>query len=253
MRRHRRCRLLVPPRSAKLFVINRRKDGRIFAANRTFWIASQIKLSKFDLERIKVEQASDERFADAHNQFDRLDCLQHADNSRQNTEHSRLRAIRHAIWRRRLWKQAPVAWPAQVRREHCGLPLKTKDRTVDVRFACKNTDVIGQISRRKIIRAVHDHVVLRDKLWCVFARETALMQSDVDLRIDVTQAVARRLQFAAADVLCSVENLSLQIRKIDIVKIDEADRADASRRKIQSSRRSQTACTDAQNTRRFQT
>src|SRR5207249_12121786 len=73
------------------------------------------------------------------------------------------------------------------------------------------------------------------------------------LRIDVTQAVARRLQFAAANILCSVENLPLQIRKIDIVKIDEADRADAGRRKIQSSRRSQTACTDAQNTRRFQT
>src|SRR5437870_1074107 len=109
MRRHRRDSLLVPPRSAKLFVINRRKDGRIFTANRTFWIASQIKLSKFDLERIKVEQASDKRFTDAHNQFDRLDCLQHSDNPRQDTEHACFRTIRHAVRWWRLWKQAAVA------------------------------------------------------------------------------------------------------------------------------------------------
>src|SRR5438876_6010536 len=209
MRRHRRYPLLVPPRSAKLFVINRRKDGRIFAANRTFWIASQIKLSKFDVERIKVEQASDERFADAHNQFDRLDCLQHSDNSRQDTEHSRFRAVRYAVRWRGLWKQAAIAWPAQVRREHRCLSLKTEDGAIDIRFACKNTDVIGQISRRKIIRAVHDHVVLPDKLGCVLTGETALVQFDVDLRIDVPQAVPRRFQFVAANILCSVENLPL--------------------------------------------
>ena len=139
-----------------------------------------------------------------------------------------------------------------MRREHRCLSLKTEDGAIDIRFACKNTDVIGQISRRKIIRAVHDHIVLRDKLECVLTGETALVQFDVDLRIDVPQAVPRRFQFGAANILCSVENLPLQIRKIDIVEIDDANRANAGRRKIQCSRRSQTTRADAQNTRRFQ-
>src|SRR5207245_119745 len=107
-----------------------------------------------------------------------------------------------------------------MRREHGGLSLKTKYGAVDVRFTRKNAYIIRQISRRKIIRAVHDQVVLRDQLGCVLTGETALVQFDFDLRIEVAQAVPRRFQFAAANVLCSVKNLPLQIRKIDIVEIN---------------------------------
>jgi hypothetical protein len=35
------------------------------------------------------------------------------------------------------------------------------------------------------------------------------MQVDFDVRVDVAQPVARRFEFAAADVFCSVKNLPL--------------------------------------------
>ena len=50
--------------------------------------------------------------------------------------------------------------PAQVRRKHGRLALEPKHRAVDIWLPRKNTDVIGQIARGEIIRAVHDHIVV---------------------------------------------------------------------------------------------
>ena len=79
------------------------------------------------------------------------------------------------------------------------------------------------------------------------------MQFDFDLRIDVAQAVPRRFQFAAANVLCSVKDLPLQIRKIDIVEINNPNCAHTGRGQVQCSRRPQSPRADAQNAGRFQT
>src|SRR5436190_3097116 len=130
-----------------------------------------------------MEETSNKGFTNSHNQFDRLNCLQHADDSRQDAEHARLRAVWDRIRRRRFRKKAAVARPAQVRREHRCLTLKTEYRAINVWLPRKNADVVGQIARRKIIRPVHDHIVSRYKLRSVFAGETALMQFDLNLRI----------------------------------------------------------------------
>src|SRR6266542_2932564 len=139
------------PHTAKLVVVNRRKDCRVFAANGTLSIAPQVKLPKFNLERVEMKQTSNQELADAHNQLDRLNRLQHADNPRQNTEHARLRAVWDCVWWRRLRKTAPVAGSAQVRCKHSRLALESEYRAVDVWFSRKNADVVGQIARGEII------------------------------------------------------------------------------------------------------
>jgi hypothetical protein len=58
--------------SAKQLAAVGRKDCWIFAANGTLSIAPQVQLSEFYLERVEVEEASNHRLADAHNQLDRL-------------------------------------------------------------------------------------------------------------------------------------------------------------------------------------
>src|SRR5213083_835221 len=73
------------------------------------------------------------------------------------------------------------------------------------------------------------------------------MQFDVDLRIDVAQSVSRRFQFAATDVLCPVKYLPLQIRKIDVVEIDNANCSYTCCRKIEGGRGPKPAGADAQN------
>jgi len=55
-----------------------------------------------------------------------------------------------------------------------------------------------------------------------------------------------------ADVARVVENLSLQIAHVDDVEVDEAERADAGRREVERSRRSQSAGADAQHLRGFE-
>src|SRR4029077_15559118 len=80
----------------------------------------------------------------------------------------------------------------------------------------------------------------------------ALVQFDLDLRIDVVQAVLRRLQLSPADVLCSVENLPLKIGKIDIVEIDNADGSNAGGCQVKRGRRSESSGADAQDARSFE-
>src|SRR6266508_278499 len=109
-----------------------------------------------------------------------------------------------------------------MRREYRRLPLKTEYRAVDIRLACENTDIVRQISRRKIIRSVNDHVVPRHKLSRVFTGESALVQFDLDLRIDVLQAIPRRLQLISTDVLCYVKKFAFKVGKVDFVEIDNA-------------------------------
>src|SRR4029453_9902579 len=140
MRGHLRYRSLRS-HSAKLFVVDGRENCRMLAAHRTLWIPSQIEFAKFYPQRIKMKKTSDEGFADAQNQFQCLDRLQHSDNSRQNSKHSRLRAVRNGLRRRRLGEKAAIARPAQMRREESRLALKTEYRAIDIRLARKNADV----------------------------------------------------------------------------------------------------------------
>ena len=103
-----------------------------------------------------------------------------------------------------------------MRRKHSRLTVEAKNRSVNVWLLRENTDVVRQIAGWKIIRAVYDHVVIRDNLERILAREPAFVGFDVDVRVRVAQTIARRIQLFPADVFGAVQNLPLQIAKIDI-------------------------------------
>ena len=139
-----------------------------------------------------------------------------------------------------------------MRREHGALSVETKNRSVNVGFTRPNTNIVREITRRKIIRAVDDDVVARDQILRVLAREPAIVQFDVDIWVRIVQTFSRRFQFAAANVFRAVQNLTVQVRKIDIVRIDQSNRADSGRREIKRSGGTESAGANAQNARRFQ-
>src|SRR5919108_3575942 len=114
-----------------------------------------------------------------------------------------------------------------MRSEHGRLTLEAKHRAIDVWLPCKHADIVRKITGGKIIGAVHDNVVVSHDFLRVVAGEAAFMQFEFYRRIDIPQPVARRSQFAAADVLCSVKNLPLQIGEIDTVEIDEPESSNA--------------------------
>ena len=90
---------------------------------------------------------------------------------------------------------------------------------------------------------------MRHNLRSVFAGETALVQFDLDLRVDVAKPVLCRFQFGAADVFCSVKNLPLQIGKIDVIEIDNPDSSDTSCSEIERGRGPESASANTQNPR----
>src|SRR5256885_4302644 len=55
--------------------------------------------------------------------------------------------------------------------------------------------------------------------------ESSLVRLHPHVRIDVAQAIARRIDFRAADRGRAVENLSLQIREIDGIEVHQIGRA----------------------------
>src|SRR5256885_10018616 len=106
-------------------------------------------------------------------------------------------------------------------REDCRLTVKAKNRSVNVWLLRENADVIRQVAGGKIVRAVNDDVVTRDNLERILTREPALVRFDFDGWVCVTQPLTRRVQFFSANVFSAVQNLPLQVAKIDIVKIDQ--------------------------------
>src|SRR5262249_61123613 len=130
-------------------------------------------------------------------------------------------------------------------RENVRLPVETKPRAVNVRLLRKNADVVRQIPRRKIVRAIDDYVVTGNDFERVLAREPALICFDFDVRIHVAQTITRGIQFSSSDVFRPVQNLSLQIAKIDIIEIDQTELPNAGGRQINRRRRAESTRTDA--------
>jgi hypothetical protein len=80
-----------------------------------------------------------------------------------------------------------------------------------------------------------------------------LVKLDVDVRIDVVQACPSGLQLRAANCGGAVQNLALQIGKIDVVVINQSDGANSGRREVQRDRRTQSTGAYQQHPRPFQT
>ena len=72
------------------------------------------------------------------------------------------------------------------------------------------------------------------------------MRVQHDVRIEAEQSVARRVDLGTTDVRRGVQYLSLQIRDVDEIKLDEADGADASGGEVERDGRAQSACTNQQ-------
>ena len=136
---------------AKLFIIDRLENGRGITADRACRIAAQIELAEFHLQRVEVEKATGQGFACAEDQLQRLRRLDESDDSRQNAQHPGFRAARRGAWRWWFRKKAAVTGSTQMRREHAGLSFEAENGAVDIWFARENADVVGKITRRKII------------------------------------------------------------------------------------------------------
>src|SRR5688572_33425532 len=78
------------------------------------------------------------------------------------------------------------------------------------------------------------------------------MRLDLDMRIDVAQTISCGFDLATTQIFRAVNDLTLQVRLLDDVEIDDPDPAHARGRQVHSQRRPESARTDHQHARGFQ-
>ena len=104
------------------------------------------------------------------------------------------------------------------------------------RLAEKHARVVDEVARREVVGAVDDHVVVAEEALDVSAVEPLLVADDFHVRVQVLQHLLRALHLGHPDAARRVEHLALEVRRVDRVGIDEAERADAGGREIERRR-----------------
>ena len=79
-----------------------------------------------------------------------------------------------------------------------------------------------------------------------------LVRDDLHVRVESLQPIAGRFAASAGRRPRAVQNLPLQVARVDHVEVDEAERADAGRGQIERRRRAEPAGADAQHARRLE-
>ena len=87
--------------------------------------------------------------------------------------------------------------------------------------------VVEQVARREVVGAVDDHVVALDDVEDVVGRQPGVVGDDVDVGVERHERLLRRVDLAVADPVEVVQDLALQVGRVDLVHVDDADRADA--------------------------
>ncbi len=232
-------------KSAKLVIVDRPGNRRVFPADRAVRILADVYAPEFSAERIVEQEFSDQRITFPKDQFEALHRLERADDPADHAQDAAFGTARHRAGWRRLRVEAAVAWSA-CRIEDADLPLEPEDASVHVRFLQKNADIVHQVARREIVRAVNDDVIILRDIHGVLRREPRLIGDELYLGVELGDFFGRRNDFRPPDVARKVEDLPLKVAEIDHVEIDHPDRPDPRRREVVGQRRTQTAGADQQ-------
>src|SRR5271170_949644 len=197
------------------------------AAERAIGIFAELELAEAHGERVEEQQTTDERFADADDELQRFGCLNRAYYSGQYAEDAAFGARGDEARRRRLRIQAAVAGAIGIA-ENGYLAFEAENGAVNIGFSEQDARVVDEIARGKIVGAVDDKVVVLQNVEGVFAREMRFERVNLNVGIQIAQAVAGCGNFRAAYVFGAEENLALEVGGIYGVEINEADAPDAS-------------------------
>src|SRR2546428_11566029 len=231
--------------AAKLLVINEFLDRRIRSADRALGVLAQLELPELHPERVEDEETTDQRVAPSEEKFDRLDRLDRSDNAREPPEPSALRTRRDEAGRRRFRVETPVTRTLR-RVEDARLAFEAEDRSVDVRLVQEDRRVVHEVSGREVVRPIDDDVVVFQNVQCVPGGEARLVRLDVDVRVDLSDALLRDVDLLAADVFRPVQHLALQVRLVDDVEVDDPETADAGGAEVLGERHAESPGADDQ-------
>ena len=98
--------------------------------------------------------------------------------------------------------------------------------SVHIRPAEYDARVVDQVARREVVAPVDDEIVISDNVERVRRRETHWMGDDAHVRIDLAYAALSRLDLWRVEGGGRVDDLTLQVRLVHNVVIDDTEGAD---------------------------
>ena len=106
--------------------------------------------------------------------------------------------------------------------------------------------VVDEEAGREVVGAVDDDVVAVEDRQHVVGAEPDVVGDDVDVGVEQGERLLGRVDLAIADAVDVVEDLALEVRLVDDVHVDDAERADAGGREVERGRRAEPAGAEQQ-------
>ncbi len=167
----------------------------------------------------------------------------------QHAEHAALGARRRELGRRRRREEAAVA-RALVRLEDRHLALEAVDRAVHDRDPVPDRRVVDEVARREVVGAVDDDVpAVGEDPVDVLGGEPLLVGDHLDVRVQRLDRPLGRLDLRPAERVGRVDDLALEVRRVDDVVVDDAEAADARGGEVERRGRAEAAGADQQHLR----
>ena len=204
-------------------------------------VRRELDLAEFHRERIVGEQVAREQIANTENVLDCFHRLQTTDNAAHSADHACLLASRHGIFRRGFLEDAAVArtLTRNVRHE---LPLEADNARVRERLLGHDASVVDEELCREVVGSINDKIVILDEVHDVFAGDERVVRNHLDIWVHRFHRFLGGLHLGLTHVLCSMDNLALQIGKVNDVCIGNADGANACGGEVHSDRSAEATC-----------
>ena len=106
--------------------------------------------------------------------------------------------------------------------------------------------VVDEIPRGEVVRPVDDHVPAAQQTQSVVGRQTSPVGDDLDVGVERPDRLGRRIHLGTPHGGCDMDDLALEVGDIDVVVVDEPDRAHPGGRQVQGCRCPEPAGTDEQ-------
>ena len=106
--------------------------------------------------------------------------------------------------------------------------------------------MVDSVTGGKVIARVHDHIGVSDQLQQSFFIHTLVEFDHFDFRIDFRKSLSGRVCFRGANVVCTVNDLALEVGQVNSVIVTDSELADSARGKVHGGRGAESSRPDYQ-------
>ena len=122
-----------------------------------------------------------------------------------------------------------------------GLPFVAEEAPVRKRFPCHDTGIVDEELRGKVVRPVHDEIIIGHDVAGIVGRQPFGVGRHLHPRVQGYQLLFGRLHLQPPYIRRGMDDLALQVRQFHFISVDDADMAHTGSREIEQHRSPQPA------------